>query len=90
MSAGEAISLSVAPNPSAGESRVRVVLAQDQQARVALYDALGREVAVLFAGEGEAGRAIERALPGGLSAGVYLVRVETQASVRTQRVVVLR
>ncbi len=53
------VSLRVAPNPATDASTVRVSMATSQFVRVALYDALGREVSVLFAGDVEAGEAVE-------------------------------
>lgn len=82
--------LTVAPNPSRGEARVRVALPSDQQVRVALYDALGRERAVLFEGRAEADAPLVCALPEGLGAGVYAVRLEGERATQTTSVVVLR
>ena len=65
------------PNPSASSVTVRYRVAEDQAVTVALYDAVGRRVRVLYAGPAQAGRArevvVERA---GLAAGAYVVRVE--------------
>jgi hypothetical protein len=68
------------PNPSAGEARVRLEVAVTQAVRVAVYDARGREVALLHDGPLAAGRAHAFALDGAdLPAGVYVVRVVGEA-----------
>ncbi len=69
------MSVSVAPNPSAGAASVRVAVAEASPwARVSLVDALGRVVAVLHEGALPAG---SRSWPAVVSsAGVYAVRVE--------------
>jgi hypothetical protein len=56
-----------------------------------VYDVLGREVTVLVDAERAAGR-YEAALDGwGLAAGVYFVRMTTEAGfTRTQRVTLVR
>ena len=67
-----AVSLAVAPNPSAGEVAVTVSLAAAQAVRVAVVDALGRSVAVVHDGPLAAGRH-RLALPAALAPGVYAV-----------------
>ena len=58
--------------------------------RLAVYDLLGREVAVLVDGVWAAG-AYEAVLDGrGLPAGVYVVRLTAGAFVETRRVTLLR
>jgi CSLREA domain-containing protein len=78
------------PNPFA----VRTVLGYDLPAashvRLAVYDVLGREVAVLVDGVREAGRH-DVALDGArLPAGTYLVRLEAGSEVQTQRITLVR
>lgn len=87
--------LSAYPNPSAGSATVALELAAAGAVRVALFDVLGREVAVLADRVLEAGR---HALPLGgraLPSGTYVVRAEvTEAggSVRilTQKLILAR
>ena len=77
------------PNPSAGRATVAFGLAVGGAARVAVYDALGREVAVVADRPFGAGRHEVR-LAAPLPAGVYVVRVSTTAGVETVRLTVAR
>ena len=77
------------PNPSAGRATVGFGLAAGGAARVAVYDALGREVAVVADRPFGAGRHEVR-LASPLPAGVYVVRVATPAGVATARLTVAR
>src|SRR5690606_30163961 len=74
---GQPFRLSVTPNPSRGDAVVRVEAARPGEARVSVYDALGREVAVLHAGPLGAGSRAFR-LPAELRSGVYLVRLAAE------------
>ena len=58
--------------------------------RVAVYDVLGKRVAVLADGVLEAGVHTAQLDAAGLANGVYVVRVETAQGVRAQRVTVVR
>ena len=79
-----------APNPSDGAARLTFALPEGGPVRLAVYDVRGREVAVLADGRLEAGWH-EAALPGrGLAAGVYVVRLEADGRVLTQRATVVR
>ena len=72
--------LTVAPNPSNGGAEARLVLASPEASvRVAVFDARGREVAVLASGA--RGRGDHRlAVPSGLAPGVYVVRLSAGES----------
>jgi hypothetical protein len=79
-----------APNPSAGQATLRYEVARAGPVRVAVYDALGREVAVLVDGKQPAGRH-EAALDGrALPSGVYLVRMTAEGFTQSHRVTLLR
>ncbi|MGB3544361.1 T9SS type A sorting domain-containing protein [Rubrivirga sp.] len=81
-------SLSVAPNPTASTSTVRLSVLEAGPARVAVYDALGREVAALHdgvLGAGDHGFSTSRLTP-----GLYVVRIEVQGHAETARFVVAR
>ena len=78
------------PNPSAGPATVRVSLASPGPARVEALDLLGRRVAVLHDGALGGGPHDVAADFSGLPAGVYLVRLVTEAGVATERVTVAR
>ena len=79
----------VYPNPSRGAFEVRYGLPEAAEARVALYDVLGREVAVLASGTHEAGWHTAR-LEAAIAAGVYVVRFQSAGAVRTSTVTVVR
>ncbi len=80
------------PNPSAGNVTVPLVLGAAAEARVVVFDVLGRRVATLADGLMEAGRYALTLEAAALPAGVYLVRLETQQGgvAQTQRLTVLR
>ncbi|HLA64878.1 MAG TPA: T9SS type A sorting domain-containing protein [Rhodothermales bacterium] len=85
-----ALSLSVVPNPVMGSGVVRYVLPEAGRVRVALYDVLGREVAVLADGDQSAGR-YDVALDAGARApGAYLVRLTAGEMALVRRVTVSR
>jgi hypothetical protein len=83
--------LTVGANPFAGRTRLGYELPAAAHVRLAAYDVLGREVAVLVEGDRPAGRH-EIAFDGTqLGAGVYLVRMTTGSGfTRTLRVTVRR
>lgn len=69
-----------------GTRAVRIASRAAQPVTARLYDVTGREVALLVSGE--AGATVEAALPGGLAAGVYVVRVTSGAASATRTLVV--
>jgi photosystem II stability/assembly factor-like uncharacterized protein len=78
------------PNPFADRTTLAFDLPAAARVRLAVYDALGREVAVLVDGAREAGRH-EAVLDGArLPVGTYLVRLETGEQAFTRRVTVAR
>jgi hypothetical protein len=78
------------PNPARLQATLRFALPESQRVRLAVYDALGREVALLVSGEIEAGRHGAVLDAARLPSGTYLVRLEAGSETRTQRVTVLR
>jgi hypothetical protein len=74
-----------APNPAAGATTLRFALPEAGEAEVALYDALGRRVAVLADGWREAGTHEIAFETGGLAPGVYLVRLVSGGQVAAAR-----
>lgn len=78
------------PNPASGLVRLTLTVDRAQQVRVALYDVLGREVAVLH--DGPAGPlALALDVDGAaLPAGVYVVRASGESFVGVRRVTVAR
>ncbi len=89
--APDGLRLRVGPNPARGGTTVRVGPDRTLEVRVDLLDLLGRRVRTLFVGTVEAGA--ERVVPirpGGLPAGVYVVRASTASATATARVVLTR
>ncbi len=84
------LAVSARPNPSSGRAAVAYGVAGASDVRVAVYDALGREVAVLAAGPHSAGRHEASLDAAALPTGVYVVRVSSGAGVHTARVTVAR
>lgn len=84
-------SLTVAPNPVATQGQISLTVGTTQDVRVALYDALGREVMTLLDRQVTVG---QQAFIGfstqNLPAGVYVVRATGTDLALTQRVTVVR
>ncbi len=79
------------PNPLATTTTLRLEVALSQRVRVAVYDALGRAVALLHDGLVAAGTAKTLTFEAGtLPSGLYLVRAEGENRTITQRIVVAR
>jgi hypothetical protein len=76
------------PNPVANQMNVAIAVARDQNARVSLWDILGREVAIVYDGPVLSGSkqsfsfSPEKRLP----AGTYLLRVQTENEVKVRTV----
>ena len=79
-----------APNPFAGATTLRYALPEAGPVRLAVYDALGREVAVLADGERGAGWHTAQMSAAGLASGTYLVRLVAGGEVRVGRMLVAR
>jgi hypothetical protein len=83
--------LPVSPNPLRSHARVPLWVPSAGYVRVAVYDLLGREVAVLVDGPVSAGRHEAAFEAGGLASGVYVVVLEAEGAVQgRQKVLVLR
>ncbi len=82
--------LSVFPNPTRGEATSALALPAAAEARLAVYDVLGREVAVLYDGLLPAGDHRFHLDGAALPAGVYLLRAEAAGATVTARVAVVR
>lgn len=85
------LTLSIVPSPLVGaQGRVRYAVPAGGTVRLAVYDALGREVAVLQDGDRGAGT-YEAALDAGaLAPGVYILRLTTGGATLIQRLTVAR
>lgn len=78
------------PNPTSGEATIRFSLEEAAAARLAVYDVLGREVAVLVDEQMEAG-AHEAHLNGAsLPAGLYVYRLTANGRARSGTLTVAR
>jgi hypothetical protein len=86
----EAVRLAVAPNPFSEEAAVTLTLPEPGEVAVALYDVLGRRVALLHEGALEAGEHALRLDGRSLPAGVYVVRAAAGGVVVTRTATLLR
>jgi alpha-amylase len=78
------------PNPFNPSTVIRWTLDAGRQTRLSVYDVLGREIAVLVNEVMPAGTHSVTFDAGGLSSGVYLVRLEADGLIRTQRMTLLK
>ncbi|MBC14340.1 MAG: hypothetical protein CMM85_15410 [Rhodothermaceae bacterium] len=93
LTASEAGALSLGlpfPNPVRSQATVAFELPADGAVRLAVYDLLGREVAVLAEGVRPAGAHTARVEAGSLASGVYLVRLDAAGQALTHRMTVVR
>ena len=87
----ETLALGVpAPNPLRDRGTVAFSLDAPGPARLALYDALGREVAVLADASFSADRHEARLDTRALASGVYVLRLQAASGVRAQTLTVVR
>lgn len=86
----ESFGLAVGPNPVRGAATVRFTLDRAQDVRVALYDVLGREVAVVAEGAFGIGQATAQIDAADLPAGLYVLRLEGEAASATRQISVVR
>ncbi len=86
----ESLGLEAYPNPSSGSVAVRYTLAAPGPVRLAVYDVLGREVAVLADAVQPVGEHAVQLGGSDLAAGVYLVRLEVGGETLTRRLTLVR
>lgn len=84
------VTLTSYPNPTAGQATLEYTLPKAKDVRLAVYDVLGRRVAVLEDGRKEAGRHRARLEAGRLSSGVYFFRLQAEGRTRTKKLTVVR
>ncbi len=82
--------LGVYPTPFSERTTVRYALEDAAEVRVAVYDVLGRRVALLAEGMAEAGPHEATFEADGLPSGVYLVRLEAGGRVQTQQITLMK
>ncbi len=78
------------PNPFNPSTTIRFALPQAEQVRLAVYDMLGRELAVLVDGQRPAGWHSATFDARDLASGMYLYRLEAGAQVITQQMVLVK
>jgi hypothetical protein len=78
------------PNPASGAARIAFALDEAAAVRLAVYDVLGREVAVLVDGPVGAGAHVFTFDGHGLPAGVYVVRLAAGERAFAQRLTLVR
>ena len=84
------LAVTAAPNPLRDRSTVAFGVAEAADVRVAVYDALGREVALLAEAPYAAGRHEVTFEANDLPAGVYVIRAVVGSEARTARVTLAR
>ena len=84
------LAVAVAPNPLSGRGAVSFTLPAAADVQVTLYDALGRQVAVLAEGPHGAGPHTADLSAAALPAGVYIVRAVLGTEAATVRLTVAR
>ena len=90
-SLGDAATLRLAgPNPFRSQTALAFRPAASGPVRVAVYDVLGREVAVLHDGPAAASEQTVVFEAAGLPAGAYVVRLEAGGAAQTQKVILVR
>ncbi len=78
------------PNPFNPTTSIRFQVAEAADVNLAVYDHLGREVAVLIDGRMDAGDYDARFDASGLASGVYLYRLKAGAYAETKKMTILR
>ncbi|MFT5142149.1 MAG: hypothetical protein ACI80V_002407 [Rhodothermales bacterium] len=77
------------PNPFSSTTTIAFAVPETTQAKLSIFDSLGREIAVLIDGVVEAGTREVRFSKGQLPAGVYLYRLRTSGGVITKALLFL-
>jgi hypothetical protein len=84
------VTLTSYPNPFRRQAIVEYTLPESKKVRLAVYDVLGRRVAVLEDGRRQAGRHRARLEGTELSSGVYFGRLRVEGQTLTQKITVVR
>jgi hypothetical protein len=78
------------PNPFNPATAIPFRMPARGEVRIAAYDLLGKEVALLYHGVAEVGEHVVRFDGSGLASGVYYVRLASGSAVRTRSLLLLR
>ncbi len=78
------------PNPFNPVTVIAYRLLEPGRVRLAIYDVLGRQVAVLVNGHAHPGRHTATFDGAGLASGIYLVRLEADGTTRTLRITLMK
>ena len=78
------------PNPFNPQTIIPFTLVKPSQVRLAVYDVLGRQIAVLVDGMLPAGQHERTFNAGRLASGVYHYRLETEGMVRTRTMLLVK
>ena len=78
------------PNPFNPSTAIGFTLAARTHVRLAVYDALGREVAVLRDGVADAGRHVARFRAGELPGGLYMARLTADGMSKTRKMLLMK
>jgi predicted nucleotidyltransferase len=77
------------PNPTSQQATVRYALPAQQDIKIRLYDALGRQVRTVVNAQKE-GRHAARVDLSGLPSGTYFLRLQAESATKSQQVTVVR
>ena len=78
------------PNPFNGETKIRFSLPSPERVRIAVYDILGRQVALLLDEERRAGVFDVYWKPERLASGIYFARLEAGTTRHTRKMLLLK
>jgi hypothetical protein len=78
------------PNPFNPTTNIRFRVPEAADVKLAVYDRLGREAAVLVDGRMDAGNFETTFDAGGLASGVYLYRLQAGSYTETRKMIVVR
>jgi len=79
-----------APHPVRRSATIRYTLPQAADVRLTVYDALGRQVAVLASEQQSAGRKTARFDASGFPSGMYFIRLSAAGVTKTRQIAIVR
>jgi plastocyanin len=78
------------PNPFNSRTNLQFSVPYETNVKITVWDVLGRQAAVAFAGRTAAGQHVVNFDAGGLAAGLYYYRLETPAAVITRKMLYIK